>query len=341
MPVAVTAVALLVVELCFRLFSPNFYVGEKSFIEEVRIRAPHMDYRINRRFIDPTDPSVRLRTDARSYYLPSARFEDPDATIAFFGGSTTECAAVKEGLRFPALTSTLLEKKGLRVNVLNVALSGNTSHDALNVLLNHVVLDHPDVAVLMEASNDIGVLRQDPEYRTRMARPLGGIDLVRWTKQWLSSHSWFVARMRYTAAELQGMGVRPVAHREQNVLPGSVFPEKEFRQRLRAFIGLARAFEIEPVLMTQPYAQFRTEITPDWKNDTAQDEANQLIRDVAAQQGVIVIDLMDHLRSEVPDFNEPMVIFYDAIHVTDRGSQVLAEKIAETLFPSLTSRRLR
>jgi len=330
-PLFTLVLAGLVAECGFRLFSPNFYRNETSFVEDIRIRPPNLDYVINRSFIDTEIPEVALRTNERSYYLPAARFDDPDVTIAFLGGSTTECGAVQEELRFPARVSTLLESDGIRANVLNVAYSGNTVHDSINVLLNHVVLDHPDIAIMMHASNDIGVLRTSRDYQPRMARPLDASDVLRWLKQKLSSHSWFVARMRYSIASVQGMGAQPVLVREQNVLPSSHFPEEQFRDRLRAYVALARAFRIEPVLMTQPYAQFRTDITPEWIDGTAQDEANRVIREVGLEQDVLVIDLIRHLKEHVADFNEPMIVFYDAIHMTDQGSQIVAEHIAATL----------
>ena len=46
---------------------------------------------------------------------------------------------------------------------------------------------------------------------------------------------------------------------------------------------------------------------------------------------MLVINLIAHLKETVPDFNEPMAIFYGGIHVTDRDSLVVANPIAETL----------
>ena len=64
----------------------------------------------------------------------------------------------------------LLAEQGLKVNTLNAGRSGNTLHDSLNILLNHVMDDRPDFVVLMEASNDIGVLVKDGNYRSRTGR---------------------------------------------------------------------------------------------------------------------------------------------------------------------------
>ena len=41
------------------------------------------------------------------------------------------------------VVSRLLEQSGYRVNTLNAGRSGNTSHDSLNALINHVEADAP------------------------------------------------------------------------------------------------------------------------------------------------------------------------------------------------------
>jgi hypothetical protein len=54
----------------------------------------------------------------------------------------------------------------------------------------------------------------------------------------------------------------------------------------------------------------------------------------------MVIDLVNYLAEEIPDWNAPGRIFYDAIHVTDEGSKVYARCIADRLRP-LVHRRPR
>ena len=74
-------------------------------------------------------------------------------------------------------------------------------------------------------------------------------------------------------------------------------------------------------------------LTPEWIERTAQDRFNAIIRRVGEEEVVPVIDLVHHLQYRVPDWNKPMKIFYDAIHVTDKGSRVYAQHIAERLRP--------
>jgi hypothetical protein len=79
-------------------------------------------------------------------------------------------------------------------------------------------------------------------------------------------------------------------------------------------------------------------LTPAWHDETAQDQFNATVREVGRAEGVLVIDLVAHLHQDVPGWNTPNEIFYDAIHVTDRGSRVYAEYIAQQLGPLITSR---
>ena len=112
---------------------------------KLRMHHANTDHVYSRKAVDAGDPTVRLRTDARGYMLPAVHYDDGVATVVFFGGSTTECAAVKEELRFPMVVSDLLAKDGLKVNTLSIAQAGANVHDALNVLLNHVVTERPDL----------------------------------------------------------------------------------------------------------------------------------------------------------------------------------------------------
>ena len=71
-------------------------------IYKLRLQNANRDSVVSRRQIDASVPEVHFRTDDRSYVLPSFQHEKPDATVAFLGGSTTECIAVQEPLRLHA-----------------------------------------------------------------------------------------------------------------------------------------------------------------------------------------------------------------------------------------------
>jgi len=303
-----------------------------DFLLRIRIHHPNRDLRASRRSVYPDRPTTPFRTDERGYILPSRRFEDPDYTVAFLGGSTTECIAVTEELRFHAQVSHLLEKHGLRVNALNAARSGNTVHDSLHVLLDRVVQDEPDVALMMHAANDLGILAQAGDYRSRTSRELTWLSFARWSLQEVSTRSWLAGALRkwLTMGQGEGAGVR-FAERAKLRREQVDVSTEPFVRRLRAFVGLARGFGIEPVLLTQPAISMVTPLTPGWIDVSNQQRFNEAVRRVAREEQVALIDLVRHLVEEVPDWNEPMEIFYDGIHVTDIGSLVYAEHIAERL----------
>jgi hypothetical protein len=106
-----------------------------------------------------------------------------------------------------------------------------------------------------------------------------------------------------------------------------------FRQRLKVFIHMSRDLGIQPILMTQPFSEVTTSLTPTWADGKAQNRFNAVIRQVAQEEDAPLIDLVHYLQERVPLWNKPMEIFYDAIHVTDKGSTAYAEYIAERLLP--------
>lgn len=322
-------------ELALRLCWHNPYRLElPDNLLRLRIHHPNTDQLFSRALIYPDDPAGRLRTDARSYILPSFQYGDPEATIAFLGGSTTECSAVRENLRFPALVSSLLrETHGYRVNTLNPARAGNTLHDSINVFFNHVVQDRPDIVILMHASNDIGVLSADGDYRSRTGTPVTATDLGRWTLQIVSGDLYLAGLLRRALTSSVIRPSDPQSDWRNDPSAGRNIPDAMFRERLRTFIHMARDFGIQPVVMTQPFSDATNALTPNWTDEKAQNRFNTLIRDVAKAEEVPLIDLVKHLQESVPKWNKPMEIFYDAIHVTDKGSTVYANHIAEQLLP--------
>ena len=109
--------------------------------------------------------SFVVRVDRQGFIMPAKIHDHPDLTIAFLGGSTTECVYVMEPDRFPYLTGRLLERQThLKVNSYNAGRSGNNTLHCINVLMNKVVNLKPDLVVLMENINDLAILMYDKTY---------------------------------------------------------------------------------------------------------------------------------------------------------------------------------
>jgi hypothetical protein len=103
----------------------------------------------------------RVRTDTRGFLLPYNRYEKPDLTLIFLGGSTVACIYMEEASRFPYLVGNRLEKAtGKKVTSINSGVSGNNSLHCLDILLNKIVPLKPDVVVMMENINDLVLIRK-------------------------------------------------------------------------------------------------------------------------------------------------------------------------------------
>jgi lysophospholipase L1-like esterase len=323
-----TIAVILILEITFGVFWSNPYEGSGADkILKLRVHHANIIQEFDRRRIDKDHPAVLYRTNSRSYIEPAFRFEDPDWTIAFLGGSTTESIAVAEQKRFPFLVSELLEDQGIRVNSLNAARSGGTLHDSINVLLNHVVLDSPDVVVLMHAVNDIGVLKADYDYSSRMGHDISTTDIGKYTVQIASTRSAFIGFIRaaLTTASFRRAG-------DANVKSAKIANVEPFRARLSIFIAICRAFGMVPILMTQPIAEnIKNEMTPDWVDPNAQEVFNQTIREIGSISDVEVIDLEAFILESIENEEELNQIFYDGMHVSDYGSSLYARHITNRI----------
>jgi len=301
-----------------------------------------------------------LRVDRQGFIMPAKIHDHPDLIIAFLGGSTTECVYVDEDNRFPYLAGRLLEgQTHLKVNSYNAGRSGNNTLHCLNVLLNKVVNLKPDIVVLMENINDLAILMYEktywnnhpsrspliekpPNFKTvakdleqtfHLARDLTFPNLYRELKQ--------LSPFGHPGKGDEFHGVRG-----KKITIDQELLVREFSLNLQTFINICRAREITPVLMTQasrltespdPLIQklmrsleINQGITyADFKG--AFDRLNQTIRDVGAKNQVLVIDL----AREIPPVKENIA---DVAHFNDRGSRLVAARIAAGLTPVIRPR---
>jgi hypothetical protein len=280
-------------------------------------------------------------------------------TIVFLGGSTTECTYVSEDLRFPYLVGRLLEKAThLTVNSYNAGRSGNNTLHCLNILLNKVVGLAPDIVVLMENINDLAILMYEQSYwNTHPSRsPIQErLPTFKTVGQDLRQTFYLVRDLTipYLAREMKRLfpgggkvkGDEFHGVRGRKIIIDQELLAREFSLNLQTFINICQARGITPVLMTQAsrltaspdpliqklmrnlelsqgitYAEFKG----------AFDRLNQTIREVGAKEGVLVIDL----AREIPPVRENIC---DVAHFNDRGSRLVAERIAAALTPIIAS----
>jgi hypothetical protein len=299
-----------------------------------------------------------LRVDRQGFIMPSKIHEHPDLVLAFLGGSTTECTYVDERARFPYLAGRLIEQQtGLRVNSYNAGRSGNNTLHCINVLMNKVVNLKPDIVVLMENINDLAILMYEKTYwNTNPSRsPIiekkpnfktVGKDLEQTfhlvrdlTFPHLSREVKKIWRFR---RQPQGDEFKEL--RGEKITIDQDLLVREFSLNLQTFINICRARDITPVLMTQPSRLTENpdplikKLLHDLETNQgitytefkgAFDRLNQTIRDLGAKNRLLVIDL----AREIPPVKENIC---DVAHFNDRGSRLVAARIAADLTPVIT-----
>ncbi len=316
------AVTLALYEAGLRLAWTNPFAHESpDLVLILRTQHAGVEREVDRSALHLDPPKVRFRTDARGYIEPTQRIADPEFTLAFQGGSTTECLVVQEDLRWPNQVAVQLELLGFRVNALNAGRAGNTARDALVNLVEVVSRDRPDVVLLMHAINDAGLLAAGG-YALRAPKPDGWRAGARWLLETASAHSSLVALVRRRSG-FEREVPRPAPAAEE-ADPGP------YAEQVRAWLRTARALGSEPVLITEPLSTFRNELTPPWTDAAALAAFNERLRALGREEGVAVVDLAALVQAE-PEFGSPEKIYYDGMHVNDAGARIYGRLVAEAL----------
>jgi len=299
----------------------------------------------------------RVRTDSRGFMLPYNRYEKPDLTLVFLGGSTVACIYVEEENRFPYLVGNLLaQKTGKKITSINSGVGGNNSLHSLDILLNKIIPVRPDVVVMMHNINDLVALIYDQTYwsknPTRAAivnfsfyKNLTGLKALSTLARDIYIPNLHAAT-RILSKKIFGKKVQDpddefASIRGQKLTVDQAIILDEFKMNLNTFINICRARRITPVLMTQ-FNRCQANSDPkvlkamqgfesDSKIPVSEfmelyAKFNQAIREVGKESGVLVIDL----AALIPQDKHYM---YDVVHLNPRGSQLAAQLISERLEP--------
>ena len=222
-----------------------------------------------------------IRVDRQGFIMPAKIHDHPDLTIAFLGGSSTECVYVTEPDRFPYLAGRLLEgQTHLKVNSYNAGRSGNNTLHCLNVLLNKVVNLKPDIVVLMENINDLAILMYDKTYwndhpsrSPLIEKPPTFKTVTKDLEQTFhlvrdrTFPNLFRELKQLSPFGRQGKGDEFHGVRGKKITIDQDFLVREFSLNLQTFINICRAREITPVLMTQASRLTESPRPPDPRDD--------------------------------------------------------------------------
>lgn len=326
--------------------------GERRYIKlreyrpltQMRLRFPTAHLKFTDNFFPNT---YKLDIDANGFIRPSKKYDHPDLSLVFLGGSTTECMFVDEENRFPYVVGTILDQEtGKKINSYNGGLSGNNSLHAIDLLVNKVIPLKPRVVVFMENINELSTLLYEKTYWSRHTTraPLETLHQAKLVGKFLKEILIPYINQAYRnfkGAVFQHEEDEFAQARGKKLTVDQTSMAREFTANLQILVDVCRNRGITPVLMTQAN---RITDTPDpvvaayigqYGQDTGisyrdfkalYDLFNDTIRQVGKKNGVMVIDL----AREVPPDKEHL---YDMVHFNDAGSRYAAKIIAARLKP--------
>ncbi|MFZ5452359.1 MAG: SGNH/GDSL hydrolase family protein [Thermodesulfobacteriota bacterium] len=311
-----------------------------------------LPFSLNQPFRSDHVPSkkYRLTVDRDGFIMPSRKYAQPDLSLVFLGGSTTECLFVDEENRFPYLAGVILEgMTGKKINSYNGAMSGNNSLNSIDILVNKVIPLKPRVVVFMENINDLSTLLYEGTYwnKNSSRSPVETMNKTKWLGKLLKEIC--IPNINYAYRNLkdalfQDRGDEFAAARGKKLKIDPARLNREFAMNLETIVNICQIRGIIPVLMTQAS---RITAQPDQAvkdyfayylhnsginyQDVAEayDSFNETIRRVGRQNQVLVIDLA---RGVPPD----ETYIYDMVHFNDTGSKYAAQIIAARLKDRLT-----
>lgn len=306
--------------------------------------------------------TFRVRTDENGFLIGDiSPNTNANLDVLFFGGSTTECLYVAENKRFPYLVGQYLNDSISHKNIktLNGGVSGNSSINSTLNLLAKGVSAHPKIVVFMHNINDLTLLSRTgsyytaPEHRSIIESKIEHTPTVndKIVDFKTSIKQLFIPNIneRYYRLKLK-LKPKPEMDEWANLRRPTSYNinqiETLFTQSVNTFIEVAKAHQIEVILMTQfnrlnkndaviqkfyeqsngengiPYAEFCEYY----------DRFNAIIREIAEQKQVHLIDL-DQI---VPQNKTYMM---DAVHLNEQGSILVAKEISyclSTFYPEYT-----
>jgi len=286
-----------------------------------------------------------LTVDSDGFIRPSRKYAQPDLSLVFLGGSTTECMFVEEENRFPYVAGVILEQEtGRKINSYNGGMSGINTLNCIDILVNKVLPLKPRVVVFMENINDLSTLLYEGTYWNNNTWRSPIQTLYKRESLGLLLNEIFIpnitaAYKNLTLTVLRGEQDQFAAYRGKKPQVDKARLNQEFAMNLQTIVDICKVRGIIPVLMTQanritgrPDQVIKTYVGrfgehaslsyQDFKE--IYDSFNATIRQVGQRNQVLVIDL----AAEIPP---DKTYIYDLVHLNDTGSRYAAGLIAARL----------
>jgi lysophospholipase L1-like esterase len=214
------------------------------------------------------------------------------------------------------------------VEVLNMGYPGNSSSQVVGHLPEILATARPAIITVMIGVNDFWTVPLPVDDRT-MA--LGN---VLWRRSRVYRAAYMLARMGHASdvevvvepAQADGSARRTVRYGAMEIsavrLPARQGEAKgwssSLARNLRTITMLARAADVEPVLLTYP------------SSDATYGATDAIIRNAAIETGTPLVDVAAHFKALCPSGDCPALLFKDQ-HPTAEGAAIAAKVVADWL----------
>jgi lysophospholipase L1-like esterase len=318
---------------------------------------------------------ITVYTNEDGFRVPSAGYKLPkdkpagQLRIAFLGGSLVQLASTYE-TALPGSLRTLLRQKypGRDIEVINAGIQSCVSRQSLAQLLFTVVDYHPDIVILYDGGNDLGLpltYESRPNFPYNFQTMEEAWDTYRaerqdsvWHLALERSNLYRLIRARLHPDERKLVPTADAPFAGTNAVPvDKILTDKayvaghvtEYLSNWRKLIELSAAYHYKPVLILTPaggldpgYAvplmmkDFHLDraTAEKWIQafDNFYDEAGRQIDGMRGQyRDAVFINLVHYL-------NPPEKYFWDMAHVYDEANMVLAERIYTDIRPQVEAR---
>ena len=287
----------------------------------------------------------RVRIDSHGFRNPELAVPKPAGTIriAFLGESTvfSEFSTSNE-TTWPYLVWRKLQDiwPTQRFDFFNAAGAGYRVQDTLRALQYRVQPFQPDVIVIQHAPMD---LYSDSEALAKKQ----GLTAGHAKPGYLETHS-VLYRLLKKNIQIRLRSQQAESGRHLEFDPATL--SQGFHRRLAELVERARQVAPVVVLVTVP-TKARWDQSPQQRLRNASaslfyaswlgpdgflkgmDEYNRVVREVAREQSVLLVDLDDSIPADDQDF-------YDTVHYRDPGSELVAQQVAQAMVRSVVIAKL-
>ena len=274
-------------------------------------------------------------------------------SIITVGGSATECHFLSDDHTWPFLTGEALKKTFRNVWLNNAGLDGHSTFGHQVMLNDYLVELRPKVILFLIGINDVE--NDQPSFHDKLNTRGACPDLKHYLYNSLETvnlavnlaRGWRAQRFNNTTQALKSPRVgNELFLTEEQVrrrLSGQEPFLSSYGKRIEQLIDTCRAYEIEPVFITQPslYGSGTDSLT---KANLALSKIgedmngelfwrllelyNTRLRETCLRAGAQVIDLAARMPKN-------SVYYYDAIHFTNEGAKQVAGIVSEELSQAL------